>query len=134
MIAKVKLIFYAVVVFSIYLCVIFYSLGDNETNLRDTTTKQIAHSSDESNINKSVTIKLIFIDLSGNPLSESNLIIKNNKNEKDTDQRVQTNVEGEIKLDLIPGSYLIYLEKNLSIQKSVTVNEKDDGEEILVKF
>jgi hypothetical protein len=130
MMAKVKLIFYAIIVFSIYLYAIFYSFGDHDMNLNHTSSKQIADSSDED-IRRNVQIKFIVLNSSGSVLGETDILIKNQ--DKKT-LKVQTNSKGEYDLTIEPGTYDVYLERNRSVQKQVTIHSKDDGKSIVLKF
>ncbi len=134
MMAKVKLIFYAVIVFSIYLYAIFYSFGDHDLNLNHTSSKQITASSDED-IRRNVQIKFILLNSSGHALGETDILIKkNSKNQDKKPLNVQTNSKGEYELTIEPGSYDVHLEKNRSVQKQVTIHSKDDGKSIVLKF
>lgn len=131
MMAKVKLIFYAVIVFSIYLYAIFYSFSDHDVNLNQTSTKQAADSSDE-NIRRNVQIKFILLNSSGHALGETDFLIKEQQEKKPL--KVQTNSKGEYKLNMESGTYDVYLEKDRSVQKQVTIRSKDNGKSIELKF
>ncbi len=133
MIAKVKLIFYAVLVFSIYLFAIFYSFGDHELNLGNTSTKQTSDSSDES-VRNTVQIKCILMDSAGNTHKDTDVLVKNTKSQKKNPLKIQTNAKGEVELKIRPGSYLFYLDKNHSVQKQVKVTSKENGKLITLKF
>lgn len=138
MIAKVKLIFYAIIVFSIYLYAIFYSFGDHEPILSNKTTKQTADSSGGNFTKKSVNIKFVLLDSTGKPLREADAFFKNNQTkgkEKDDSLKIKTSRKGEVELlNIEPGSYLIYLEKNHSIQKQISISSSDDGKSITLTF
>jgi len=134
MMAKVKLIFYAIIVFSIYLYAIFYSFGDHEMNMNQTSTKQIVDSSDED-IRRNVQMKFILLNSSGHALGETDILIKKkSKNQDKKPLKVQTNSKGEYELTIEPGTYDVYLEKKRSVQKQVTIHSKDDGKSIVLKF
>ena len=134
MMAKVKLIFYAVLVFSIYLFAIFYSFGDHEGNLKDTSTKQTAYSL-ENNSEKSIRIKLVLLDSSGHVFSNANIKIKKKlPKESERMTRVKTNINGELELNLEPGSYIFYLENDPIMKKQVNMRAEDDGKTITLRY
>lgn len=137
MIAKVKLIFYAIVVFSIYLYAIFYSFGDHEPILGNKTIKQTADSSGGNFSRKSVNIKFVLLDSTGKPLREADIFFENNQKkekEKGVSLKRKTNLNGEVELNIKPGSYLIYLEENHSLQKPISISSSDDGKSITLTF
>jgi hypothetical protein len=138
MIAKVKLIFYAIVVFSIYLYAIFYSFGDHEPILSNKTTKQTADSSSGNFHRESVNIEFVLLDSTGKPIREADVFFKNNQTkgeEKGDLLKIKTSLKGEVELlNIEPGPYLIYLEENHSRQKQISISSSDDGKSITLTF
>lgn len=135
MIAKFKLIFYAIVVFSIYLYAIFYAIGDHESILSNKPTKHTAVSSERNFIRKSVKIKFVLLDSTGKNLRETDVFIKNNQKKEEVEPlKIKTNLKGEVELTIEPGSYLIYLDKNHSSQNLITINSNDEGKSISLMF
>lgn len=135
MIAKFKLIFYAIVVFSIYLYAIFYAIGDHESILSNKPTKHTAVSSERNFIRKSVKIKFVLLDSTGKNLRETDVFIKNNQKKEEVEPlKIKTNLKGEVELTIEPSSYLIYLDKNHSIQNLITINSNDEGKSISLMF
>ena len=128
--AKVKLVFYGVLVFSIYLIAIFYSFGIHKPNSIHMSTNQNAQTANETIEKKNIRIKFTLLDTSGKAYSERVVMIKNKQTkgkEKINPLMVQTDVKGEVELTIEPGSYIMYLEKNPELQKQVTISSKDDG-------
>ena len=134
MMAKAKLIFYAVLVFSIYLFAIFYSFREQESNLRDTSTKQTAYSI-ENTSEGSIRIKLVLLDSSDQAFSNANIKIKKKlPKESERMKREKTNFKGELELNLEPGSYLFYIENDPIIKKQVHIRAEDNGKSITLRY
>ena len=134
MMAKAKLIFYAVLVFSIYLFAIFYSFREQESNLRDTSTKQTAYSI-ENTSEGSIRIKLVLLDSSDQAFSNANIKIKKKlPKESERMKREKTNFKGELELNLEPGSYLFYIENDPIMKKQVHIRAEDNGKSITLRY
>ena len=132
--AKAKLIFYAVLVFSIYLFAIFYSFREQESNLRDTSTKQTAYSI-ENTSEGSIRIKLVLLDSSDQAFSNANIKIKKKlPKESERMKREKTNFKGELELNLEPGSYLFYIENDPIMKKQVHIRAEDNGKSITLRY
>ena len=135
--AKVKLVFYGILVFSIYLIAIFYSFGDYESNVIHTSTGQKTRTSSADNQAKNIHIKFILLDSSGNPRGDTVIMIKN-KHPKDQEKeeilKVRTNHKGEFKLNIESGSYFMYLETKPLDQKQINIRSRDDGKMRELKF
>ena len=135
--AKVKLIFYGVLVFSIYLIAIFYSFGDHETSIIQTSTSKVADLSNVNDQRKNVHIKFILLDSSGHPRNETVIMIEKKhikEQEKEEPLKVETNYKGEFELNIKSGSYLMYEETKPLDQKQVNIRSKDDGKTRELKF
>ena len=134
MMAKAKLIFYAVLVFSIYLFAIFYSFVDHEWNLRDTSIKQTAYSL-ENTSEGSIRIKLVLLDSSGHAFNNANIKIKKKlPKESERMTRAKTNFKGELELNLEPGRYLFYIENDPIMKKQVHIRAEDNGKSITLRY
>ena len=123
--AKVKLIFYGVLVFTIYLIAIFYSFGNHESNLIHMSTNQKGQTSNDTDERKTIRIKFILLDDSGNAYGETVVMIKNKQT--NGKEKVQTDAKGMFELNMESGSYMMYLQENPELQKQVTISSKDDG-------
>ena len=133
---KVKLIFYGVLVFSIYLIAIIYSFGNHRSEIIHKSTNLPLHVVDYRD-ERDIRIKFTVMNRTGE-LYRNTVILIENKHKKKQDKEkplaIKTNGKGEFELTIESGTYLFYLEQNPVVQQQVSINFRDKGKKRKLEF